>query len=478
MALKQILISRKIAELESEKKTLAEKITETAARRAAWKVREAQAIAALDEMDDNTTEEERTAFKTEADEIEREDGEITSDEQAHAKRSGEIDTEINTLKAELAEIEKRSAEAERKPDTPTINTTKREVNINMRRFNPEYRERCVTLAKEPEMKEFCRGMRDIAQRGITNISLSVPTVALPLLQQKIDEYSKLTPYVDEKPIRGEGRQNLLAAIPEAVWVESSGSFSELDTNLAQVRMDGGKVVGYIPVPNPYLEDADEDLAAIIMDMLGQSIGLAKDKAILYGNGTNMPVGIATRLLASTKPAWWDDKMPEFTNLSATNIGKATASSTGLKLMQEAFSILGLAKPVYNVAGGGVFWAMNPTTWTKIKVETMSFNAAGAVVAGVNAEMPVIGGAIVPLDFIPAGVIIGGYGSHYEMGQRRNVEVKKSEHARFIEDQTVFAASARYDGKPLAGEAFAAFSIDSAVAVTNVAMAKPKGQATE
>ena len=37
-----------------------------------------------------------------------------------------------------------------------------------------------------------------------------------------------------------------------------------------------------------------------MTMLGQSIGLALDKAIVYGTGVKMPLGIVTRLAQASK----------------------------------------------------------------------------------------------------------------------------------------------------------------------------------
>ena len=55
-----------------------------------------------------------------------------------------------------------------------------------------------------------------------------------------------------------------------------------------------KVGGFIAIPNSTLEDSDIALANEILDGMGQGIGLAIDKAILYGTGTKMPVGIVKR----------------------------------------------------------------------------------------------------------------------------------------------------------------------------------------
>ena len=63
--------------------------------------------------------------------------------------------------------------------------------------------------------------------------------------------------------------------------------------------------------------------------------------------------------------------------------------------------------------------------------------------------------------------MGGYGSAYLLGERRGIELDSSVHAKFTDDVTVFRGKARYDGIPVAGESFAAFSL-STTAVTNSA----------
>ena len=49
--------------------------------------------------------------------------------------------------------------------------------------------------------------------------------------------------------------------------------------------------------------------------------------------------------------------------------------------------------------------------------------------------------------------------------------------KFLDDQTVFAGVARYDGRPIAGEAFAAFSLNTtAVSGTAVTFAQDTANA--
>ena len=68
-------------------------------------------------------------------------------------------------------------------------------------------------------------------------------------------------------------------------------------------------------------------------------------------------------------------------------------------------------------------------------------------------MPVVGGDIVVIDDIADDTIIGGYGDEYLLAERAGTTIAQSEHARFIEDQTVIKGTARYDGQPAIAEGF-------------------------
>ena len=122
-------------------------------------------------------------------------------------------------------------------------------------------------------------------------------------------------------------------------------------------------------------------------------------------------------------------------------------------------ILKLGVVQANYSDGQLFWAMNTQTYRILQSKAINFNAAGAVVAGVQNTMPVIGGEAVLLDFIPNNHIIGGYGSLYLLAERAGVQLAQSEHVKFIQDNTVFKGTARYDGRPIFGEAFVGLTID-------------------
>ena len=82
-------------------------------------------------------------------------------------------------------------------------------------------------------------------------------------------------------------------------------------------------------------------------------------------------------------------------------------------------------------------------------------------------MPVIGGDIVELPFIPDNNIAFGYMDMYLLAERAGTKLGQSEHYRFTEDQTVFKGTARYDGEPVIADAFGLMSITTSAPATTV-----------
>jgi HK97 family phage major capsid protein len=74
-------------------------------------------------------------------------------------------------------------------------------------------------------------------------------------------------------------------------------------------------------------------------------------------------------------------------------------------------------------------------------------------------MPVVGGIIEVLNFIPDNVIIAGYFDLYTLAERAGTKFATSEHVRFLQDQTVMKGTARYDGKPVIAEGFVAIGLN-------------------
>lgn len=423
---------------------------------------------------------ELAELRTNAAELEKREKELESDineakteeEKAAVEKAvnqfeqdkAENEKSISELETEIADMEKELDAVEQKQQTPQTEGNSgdetRKGNVKMKTrlkfFGMNAQERDVFFAND-SVKSWLERVREMGknQRSITGAELLIPDVALDLIKETVLKYSKLYKHVNVKSVPGKARQNVMGAIPEAIWTEMCSTLNELNLTFNNVEVDGYKVGGFIAICNAVLEDSDIALATEIISALGQAIGYALDKAILYGTGTKMPLGIVTRLTQATKPSGYSTTARAWANLTTSNV-LAISGKTDAALFKELVIASGNAKADYS--HGEMFWAMNEKTFTKLVANALTINAAGAIVTGQNGTMPVIGGAIEKLSFIPDDVIIGGYGDLYLLAERAGTAISQSEHARFIEDQTVFKGTARYDGLPVIAEGFVAIGI--------------------
>lgn len=410
-------------------------------------------------------------FETREKELETAIGEAETEEETKAveeaveafdKEKADHKEAVEALETKIADLEKDLAEEEARQDTTPKEKREKEVkpmHTRSKIFEKLNMEQRTAMFERQDVKDFLARAREAItnKRAITNAGLLIPDVFLGLLRENIENYSKLYKHVFVRPVNGTAREVIMGTIPEAVWTEMCATLNELALVFNEVEVDGYKAGGYFAVCNATLEDSDINLAAELLTALAQAIGIALDKAILYGTGTKMPLGVVTRLAQTQAPADYPSTARAWADLHTSNIVSISAANTdGIKLFKNIILASGAAKGKY--ARGEKVWCMNETTRTKLLAEGLSINAAGAIVSGMNGTMPVVGGVAEVLSFIPDNVIIGGYFELYLLAERADVRLAQSEHVRFIQDQTVFKGTARYDGLPVIAEAFVAIGI--------------------
>lgn len=397
-------------------------------------------------IEEVTTDEERTA-------VEEAITEYESDLNHHEQAKADLEEQIRALEAELDELEKtQEPEPEEEPAPEQRKETR---TMNRRFFKMDAAETAALFARE-DVTAYLTEIRSCIRekRALTNVGLTIPEVFLGLLRENVMDYSKLYKHVNVRQISGTGRAVVMGTIPEAVWTDCCANLNELDLVFNDVELDCWKVGGFFAVCDANLEDSDVDLANELITALGQAIGLALDKAILYGTGTRMPLGVMTRLVQTEAPADYPATARTWTDLHTKNI-KSTNKS-GANLFQDILIFSAAAKGGYS--RGEKVWVMNETTYTKLKAQALAVNAAGAIVSGFEGTMPVVGGIVEVLDFIPDDVVIGGYFDLYLLAERAGQKFASSEHYRFLADQTVFKGTARYDGQPAIAEGFVAIGV--------------------
>ena len=440
MALKQIVL-RKRMEILNAQMTGAEQTRDALGeRRNALKIREEELERAVGEVTEATTDEEKAALDEETAKWEQEDEALAKEEAENLETTRKLQEQIDALQSELDELDKRSKAAAK---TPAREERKVEKTMDTRKFFGMNLQERDAFFKREDVTKFLGDVRAAIKekRTVTGVDAIIPTVVMDLVRERAGEYSKLLKHINVQRVKGDARIPVMGIVPEAVWTEMCANINEIDLSFGQVTLDGYKVGAYVAVCNAVLEDNDVDLAGKIIEALGKAMGKAIDKAILYGTGTKMPTGIVTALLAGA--------------YAATNV-VAVSGKTGIELFQAIVSAIGATSNEY--ATGGMFFAMNEKTKTTLMTNAMSFNAAGAIVTGQAGDMPIVGGKIETLGFIPDNVIIGGYGELYAMLERAGMTFARSEHVRFLQDQTVFKGTARYDGKPVVEQGFIAIGI--------------------
>lgn len=459
MALKVVMLRHSIEKKKAELEQLRQKDAE-------FVTREAELEAAINEAE---TQEQEQAV---SEEVEKFDGEKT----AHEEAKNTLSAEIEGLEADLAKIEEsapmRSAPPPEKEKRNERMKEKMDINIrslpmHVRAFDALPMERRQAIVSQPEVRDFLARFREMGrqQRAITGGDLTIPIVFLDLISENMYRYSKLINRVRVRNVSGQARQTIAGIAPEAVWTEMCAAINELTFSFGQITVDGYKVAGYIPVCNSLLEDSDIDLSAWVVEMISESLGLAKDKAILYGKGASykMPMGIVTRLAQASKPSDYPATAPEWEDLHTSNVIQIDDELTGAAFWSDLMLATGNTFTRYS--RGNQFWAMNSKTYSLLKSKLITFTATGDIVANLFGTLPIVGGDVDILEFIPDGDIIGGYGDLYLWAQRSGSTIEMSRECQFIQDNTVFKGKERADGTPIIPGAFVAININGTAVTT-------------
>lgn len=448
MAMKALMLRKKIDLKKKEQEALR-------AHGEELEKREAELTRAIDEVE---TEEEQGTVEEAVGQFEREKAE-------HEEKVKELDTQVRELEKELADLE---AEQITEPVKEPIN--ERKDNIKMFKVNENFIEREDVQAFLAETRT---AMRE--KRALTNVGLTIPTSLLGLLRENIINYSKLYKHVAVRRINGEGRLVIMSTIPEAVWTDCCANLNEMSLTFYGQEFDCWRVGGFYAICNASLEDSDLDLASELMTALAQGIGLALDKAILYGTGTRMPLGIVTRLVQTSEPGDYPATARPWADLHTSNVVAIPTATTGQDLFVAIAADMAAAKGAYS--RGELVYAMNEKTYAAIIGNSVVNTADGRIVGAVNGSMPVTGGIIEVLGFIPDNVVIGGYFDCYTLAERAGNKFATSEHVRFLQDQTVFRGTARYDGGPSIAEAFVAFGLNNTTPNASMSFASDDANAS-
>ena len=458
MALKALLLKKQIDQKRKQLNTLLEK-------RTANEAKEAELTKVIEEVE---TEEQRA-------EVEGMVAEFESERDETEQSIENLQQEIKRLEGALdAEEQKQNTEppANDNPQTPAENNDRRNETMITRDTAPAMtlRERLANIVTRDDSKEFLANVRDAIanKRAIANVGVLIPDVWLPLIRTEIARSSRLLPYVRMRNVSGDANQPIAGSVPEAVWTDCCASLNEISLAFSMITVGCHKVGAYMAICNATLEDADIDLANEIMTALSTAIAKALDKAIIFGTGIKMPLGFVTRLAQTSQPADWDALAPAWTDLHTSNVVTLNIDgSSGAAFFQALIEKLAIAKPKDAESNAAPVWIMNRKTHLHIMAKALAFDSNAALQANTSL-MPIIGGRIVEFENeqIPDNWIGGGFFDNYLMAERAGLRIGNSDAPFYLQDMTAFKASARYDGKPVFGEAFVVVRFDNTAPATS------------
>lgn len=459
MALKVLVLRNRLAPLQEQMQALQ-------TTRDGFAAREAELERDIDAAQ---TDEERTAVEAAVDAFEQE----------RANNSAEIERvqgEIDKLQADIRSLEERQSNPEPEPQTPQEKSNRERSNSQMtnperRWFGLTYQERDA-LAARANVRDFLQRVRQLRaqQNSATGAELGIPTEFMQIIRDQTYQRSRLWQYIHSESISGRARQNIVGKAPEAVWSEMLANINELVLDFTQLEMDGYMLAGYMAISNATLQDDDDlQLLTSIINAMSEANARGLDKAIIYGTGNRMPVGIVTRLAAQSQPAWWGAEQGEFTDLHTSNILKLDIDSTsGAAFFATLVEALGIAAPDYS--DGRAFWAMNRKTHIRLMSKALAFDASAALTAGISNTFPIVGGDIVELPFMADNDIVGGFGSLMRVVERDGLSVAASDIPLFLRNMTVYRSIGRYDGQPAIGEGFVLVNFHNTAPTTEISFA--------
>jgi len=439
MSLKQLRLASQIKAKRNEINALFESEEKYIELRESFATREKELREALEQAE---TEEDIELVNESIEALENESKEFNEKEESKKK----LEEELEDLEVELEELNDEA------PKNNESQRSKKESKENLggdtRMAHNKYETRSQILERlnQPEVREFYTKVAEGARnkRALTDTEIIIPEQVINMIQQRLGDYSNLYKEVTVQTLSGTARIIMDGAIPEAIWTEMCDPVEELASGFTQTELDGFKVGGFIPVCNAVLEDSMINLANFIEQRLAMAIAKSLDKAILIGEGATakQPEGVITALVSEV-------------DRNTTSDGTLADIVGNMALIDDGED----GAPV-----GEVIAVMKRSTYySKLAPQTFLPTADGRLVVQ-TAQAPRLpdGTRIVFSQYAPDDTIVLGDFKKYLLGERAGVKLAVSTDVRFIQDQTVFKGTARYDGKPIYTDAFVVITIDDEV----------------
>lgn len=420
MALKQLMLAKKIEQRKALLNELLEKENEL-------KTRSEELEKAIEEAQ---TEEEVATVEEEVEKLEAEQKELS-------EKKSKLEGEIAELESELEQLNSKA------PSNQTRNIEKGEYEAMGKEVfgKAQVREliRTGEYYKRSDVIEFYEKFKNL--RAVSGGELTIPEVVVNRIMDIMGDYTTLYPLVDRITVKGTARILIDTDDSPATWMEQAGALPQGDVGtIVAIDFDGFKVGKVTFVDNYLLQDSIVNLDDYVTRKIARAIAKAIDQAIVKGQGA-----------ANKQPTGIIPSLPAENNVSVV---------ADANLIKNLVKQIGLIDTGEDAVGEIVAVMHRKTYYNRLVEFSIQVDSNGNVVGKLpNLRSPdLLGLRVVFNNFLDEDTVLFGEFQQYTLVERENITLESSPHVKFIEDQMAFRGKGRFDGKPVKPKAFVLVTI--------------------
>lgn len=411
------------------------------------KKREEELAEAIEEIDENTADEEEESVEEMIDELEKEKEDKISKKKNLEEEIDEINKSISEMEEDTVDDESESA------DEASVNEERKVQKANIQKRggrvmleNMSTRDRVGRILERDENRQFFNDVvnlyfkRDAALGGLSkeNAGLLVPDDVYYEINQRIGEYGSLYNIVRKIDLVGKARIIMNSGTPKLYWTEKCDPLKETTLGeLNAIELDNYKLGGYLFLCESFVQDVNENqyhsitIADYIMNEFAKAIAEELDRVIYDGKGAaeKQPEGITSVIKSTKNVSSVLDVLGYIGELDADTFYSHNAP-------EGVITIAGNRKTLYK-------W-IYPETWGK--------DSNGKLVYGLGNTLP-DGTQIVLSNVIADNELVIGDFNQYILGVRKDMTFDTNDRLQWIEENIGYKIRGRYDGKVANPKAF-------------------------
>jgi len=214
------------------------------------------------------------------------------------------------------------------------------------------------------------------------------------------------------------------------WLAEKGTATNTDTVFGTAALNAWTASSdYIPVSAQLIQDSAYDIEGYIVSILGERLGRLTNAGYTVGTGSSQPTGVA----------------------KTSTVGKA-AAAVAATTFSELLDLKHSVDRAYRVNGS---WMFNDTTLVALKkVAIVSANQSlwqpgvvGGEPATIDGDPYTVNNDVVDMAAGAHAIMYGDF-KKYQIRDTAGINIRRSEHVAFLENEITFLGELRTDGRLL------------------------------